>query len=150
MEFDFTTIMDRVGKDAIAVENIPIPGAEIKEGFTRLPMWVADMNFGTAPAIPEAIIRRAQHTAFGYFRPSDEYYDSIISWQKRRNGVEGLERQNIGYENGVLGGVCAAVQAFTAPGEKVLLHSPTYVGFPGSIGSCGRTIVRKRRVAHGL
>ena len=141
MEFDFTTIMDRVGKDAIAVEAIPIPGAQIKEGFTRLPMWVADMNFGTAPAIPEAIIRRAQHTAFGYFRPSDEYFNSIISWQNRRNGVEGLAKEHIGYENGVLGGVCAALQAFTAPGEKVLLHSPTYVGFTGSIGGCGRTIV---------
>jgi cystathionine beta-lyase len=80
MEFDFTTIMDRVGKDATAVEVIPVPGAEIKEGFTRLPMWVADMNFGTAPSIPEAVIRRAQHTAFGYFNASDDYYNSIISW----------------------------------------------------------------------
>ena len=141
MEFDFTTIMDRVGKDATAVEVIPVPGAQIKEGFSRLPMWVADMNFGTAPAIPEAIIRRAQHTAFGYFNASEEYFNSIISWQARRNGVEGLSREHIGYENGVLGGVCSALQAFTAPGEKVLLHSPTYVGFTGSIENCGRTIV---------
>lgn len=141
MKYDFTTIMDRAGKDSIAVEVIPIPGAEIKEGYTRIPMWVADMNFATVPTIQEAIIERTKHPAFGYFRPSDAYYDSIINWQKTRNGVDGLTADAIGYENGVLGCVASAVMAFTAPSEAVLLHSPTYIGFTGTLNNAGRRIV---------
>lgn len=141
MKYDFTTIMDRAGKDSIAVDVIPIPGAEIKEGYTRIPMWVADMNFATVPTIQEAIIERTKHPAFGYFRPSDAYYDSIINWQKTRNGVEGLTADAIGYENGVLGCVASAVAAFTAPSEAVLLHSPTYIGFTGTLNNAGRRIV---------
>lgn len=141
MKYDFTTIMDRAGKDSIAVDVIPIPGAEIKEGYTKIPMWVADMNFATVPTIQEAIIERTKHPAFGYFRPSDAYYDSIINWQKTRNGVEGLTADAIGYENGVLGCVASAVMAFTAPSEAVLLHSPTYIGFTGTLNNAGRRIV---------
>ena len=103
MKYDFTTIMDRKGKDAIAVEMIPQPGGEVKEGFSAIPMWVADMNFPTAPSICEKIIERVQHPAFGYFSPTKEYFQSIINWQKKRNGVEGLTVEAIGYENGVLG-----------------------------------------------
>ncbi|HCF36386.1 MAG TPA: aspartate aminotransferase, partial [Ruminococcaceae bacterium] len=68
-------------------------------------MWVADMNFPTVPTIQQAIIERAQHPAFGYFSATDEYYDSIIRWHQTRNGVTGLTKECIGYENGVLGGV---------------------------------------------
>ena len=68
-------------------------------------MWVADMNFATAPAVTEAIRKRLEHPLFGYFMTSDEYFDSIIRWQQRRNGVTGLEKEHIGYENGVLGGL---------------------------------------------
>ncbi len=141
MKFDFTTILDRVGKDALALDEIPIEGAKVQEGFSRLPMWVADMSFATAPSVVEAVSRRLAHPAFGYFLTSDDYYDSIIAWQKRRHGVTGLEREHIGYENGVLGGLCTALQAFTAPGESVLLHSPTYVGFTRSIEANGRRII---------
>lgn len=141
MKFDFTTILDRVGKDALALDEIPIEGAKVREGFSRLPMWVADMSFATAPSVVEAVSRRLAHPAFGYFLTSDDYYDSIIAWQKRRHGVTGLEREHIGYENGVLGGLCTALQAFTAPGESVLLHSPTYVGFTHSIEANGRKII---------
>lgn len=108
MKYDFTSILDRTGKDAIAVEQIPIPGAQVKEGFDRIPMWVADMNFPTAPTVVEAMMERVQHPAYGYFDPSEEYYASIIRWQEKRNGVNGLEPEHIGYENGVLGGVISA------------------------------------------
>ena len=111
------------------MDLIPFPDASVQEGFSKIPMWVADMNFATAPTIQEAVIERTKHPAFGYFDPTDEYYNSIISWQKTRNGVEGLTKTEIGYENGVLGCVASALQAFTAPGEAVLLHSPTYIGF---------------------
>ena len=65
MKYDFTTIMERAGHDAIAVEMIPVPDAEVKEGFTRLPMWVADMNFPTLPTILESIQERLKHHHFG-------------------------------------------------------------------------------------
>ena len=119
MKYDFTSIIDRTGKDAIAVDIIPFPDASIQEGFSRIPMWVADMNFATAPTIQEAVIERTKHPAFGYFDPSDEYYNSIISWQKARNGVEGLSREHIGYENGVLGGLISALVT-----ERGVLYPP--------------------------
>lgn len=141
MKYDFTTIMDRRGKDSIAMEVIPFPDVEIQEGFSRLPMWVADMNFATAPSIVKHMQERIGHPAFGYYNPSEEYFASIKGWQERRNGVTGLTNEAIGYENGVLGGVSSVLQAFTAPGEAVLLHAPTYVGFTGTINNIGRKIV---------
>ncbi|MDY3919536.1 MAG: aminotransferase class I/II-fold pyridoxal phosphate-dependent enzyme [Candidatus Limivivens sp.] len=143
MKYDFTSIIDRHGKDAIAVDSLgkgfapPAP----KAGFDAIPMWVADMNFPTAPVIQEAIIERVKHPAFGYFDPSEEYFDSIIRWQEERNGVKGLTADCIGYENGVLGGVVSTLTAFAAPGDKVLLHSPTYIGFTNSIEGNGYHIV---------
>ncbi len=148
MQFDFETIMDRTGTGAIAVDVIPFQlepegdaDSPIRPGFSRLPMWIADMNFATAPSILEAIHTRVDHPAFGYFRPSDAYYQSIINWQRSRNGVDGLTQAEIGYENGVLGCVVSAMQAFTVPGEAVLVHSPTYVGFTGILNGNGRKIV---------
>ena len=141
MKYDFTSILDRNGKDAIAVEHIPIPGAQVKEGFDRIPMWVADMNFPTAPTVVEAMMERVQHPAYGYFDPSDEYYASIIRWQEKRNGVTGLEPEHIGYENGVLGGVISALNVMCSKGDNVLLHSPTYIGFTMSLENNGYHIV---------
>ncbi len=145
MQYDFTSIMDRHGKDALAVDAPFAPGAfpnvKTREGFDRIPMWVADMNFPTVPTIPEAIIRRAQHPAYGYFATSDAYYDAILSWQKSRNGVTGLTRDCIGYENGVLGGVISALNVFCSKGDKVLLHSPTYIGFSHALENNGYQMV---------
>lgn len=141
MKYDFDSIIDRNGKDAIAVDVIPFEGAKVKPEFSKIPMWVADMNFAVVPTIQEEIIERTKHPAFGYFLPRDEYYSSIIGWQNKRNGVAGLTKDDIGYENGVLGCVASALQAFTAPGEAVLLHSPTYIGFTHAIEDNGRKIV---------
>lgn len=141
MKYDFTTIMDRNGKDAIAVDVIPYKDMQVKEGFSRIPMWVADMNFQTVPTIPEAIIERTRHAAYGYFSPRDEYYDSIIRWQKTRHGVQGLTKECIGYENGVLGGVLSALNVFCSKGDKVLLHSPTYIGFTEALENNGYHMV---------
>ena len=145
MRFDFTSIIDRVGKDAIAVDAIGKPGPfsfpAPKEGFDVIPMWIADMNFATVPTIPAAIIERAQHALYGYFRPRAEYFDAIIHWHRRRNGVEGLEEKHIGYANGVLGGVIAAVNTLCSRGDKVLLHSPTYIGFTFTLQDNGYHIV---------
>ncbi len=143
MKYDFTSVIDRHGRDAMAVDalgNPGVPGAP-KEGFDAIPMWVADMNFPTVPTIPQAIIERAKHPAYGYFNPREEYYNAIIKWQETRNGVKGLEAKHIGYSNGVLGGVISALNVFCSKGDKVLLHSPTYVGFTGSLTNNGYDIV---------
>ena len=91
MKYDFTSILDRHGMDAIAVDAVGAPGGMApggpKEGFDVIPMWVADMNFPACPTIPEAIIQRAQHTTYGYFFPRQEYYDAIIRWHTERNAV---------------------------------------------------------------
>lgn len=145
MKYDFTSIMDRRGKDAIAVDGLgTLPGFAPdlpKDGYDTIPMWVADMNFPTVPSICAAIVERVQHPAFGYFSPSEEYYDAIIKWQEERNGVTGLTKECIGYENGVLGGVISVLNAFSAPGDAVLLHSPTYIGFTMSLENNGRKII---------
>ena len=141
MKYDFTTKPDRHGKDSIAVDPFPGAFAPVKEGFSMIPMWVADMNFLGLPSIAEAIIERTKHTSYGYFAPRDEYYDSIIRWHERRNGVTGLEKKHIGYENGVLGGVVTALNVFCSRGDKVLLHSPTYVGFTGALGNNGYNMI---------
>ncbi|MBP3521088.1 MAG: aminotransferase class I/II-fold pyridoxal phosphate-dependent enzyme [Oscillospiraceae bacterium] len=143
MKYDFTSIMDRHGMDAIAVDALGTgfaPGAP-KEGFDAIPMWVADMNFPTCPTIPEAIIQRAREPHYGYFHPREEYFAGIIKWQETRNGVTGLTPECIGYENGVLGGVISALNVYCSKGDKVLLHSPTYVGFTGSLTNNGYAIV---------
>ncbi len=141
MKYDFSTVMERRGMDAIAADVIPYEGVEVKEGFSRIPMWVADMNFATAPAITEAIIARAQHPAFGYFTLREEYYQAVIDWHKKRHGVEGIEKEHIGYENGVLGCVVSALNAFCSAGDSVLVHSPTYVGFTHVLENNGYHIV---------
>lgn len=138
-KYDFTSIMDRRGKDSIAVDHAP--GGDTREGFDRIPMWVADMNFPTCPTITEAIARRIQHPAYGYFKPSDEYYHSIIRWQNNRNGVEELEAKHIGYENGVLGGVITAMNVFCSEGDNILVHVPTYVGFTHALAGKGFHLV---------
>ena len=142
MKYNFTDIIERNGKDAIAAEKIPYASdVQVKEGFNRIPMWVADMNFATAPAIPKKIAERLAHPLYGYFDPRQEYYDAIIRWQQERHGVQGLTKECIGYENGVLGGVVSALNVFCSKGDKVLLHSPTYVGFTGSLGNNGYDMV---------
>ena len=141
MKYDFTSIIDRQGQDAMAVDGLGMyPGmspSKPKGGFDFIPMWVADMNFPTVPTIPEAIIERAKHPAYGYFAPRDTYFDEIIKWHQKRNGVNGLKKEYIGYENGVLGGILSALQCLAAPGDAVLLHSPTYIGFTASLKNNG-------------
>ena len=146
MKYDFTSVMDRRGMDALALDGLGTsPGFspdKPKEGFDVIPMWVADQNFPVCPAITEAIAKRIQHPLFGYFLPSDEYFDAILRWQETRNGVRGMTREHIGYANGVLGGVLSALNVFCSQGDKVLLNSPTYVGFTASMENRGYHLVR--------
>lgn len=143
MKYDFETLPDRRGMDAIALDAIGSPGAPAgpKEGFDPIPMWVADMNFMACPAIQEAVIRRVRHPAFGYFEPSEDYYSAILRWQAKRNGVTGLEKKHIGYENGVLGGVVSTLNVLCSRGGSVLLQSPAYIGFTHVLENNGYRIV---------
>ena len=144
MKFDFTTLPQRLGLDAIALDAVGAPGSSYtvpKEGFDIIPMWIADMNFLAAPAIPEAISRRLAHTTYGYFSPRAEYYDAIIRWHRERKGVADLKPEYIGYANGVLGGVVSAANVLCSRGDKILVHSPTYVGFTHALGDNGYELV---------
>lgn len=151
MKYDFETAVDRFGKDSISANIVPWDVTP-DEGFSRIPMWCADMSFVAAPPVMKAINKRLEFQSFGYFELSDEYFDSIISWQSRRNGVQGLMKEHIGYENGVLGGVSSAIRALSAPGDKILLHSPTYIGFTHVLNDIGRTAVHSPLVRdeHGV
>ena len=143
MKFDFTEIIERKNKDAIAIDGIgksPAGPDKPKDGFDFIPMWVADMNFKTSPSIIQTIQKRLEHPLFGYFENSDEYYDAIIGWHKIHHHMT-IKKENIGYENGVLGGLISALEAFSAPGDHVLVHSPCYVGFTKSITNAGRNLV---------
>ncbi len=145
MKYDFMSIMERRGMDATAVDGVgAVPGFAPNaptEGFDVIPMWVADMNFPTCPTIPEAMIERAKHPAYGYFFPREEYFDAIIKWHETRNGVTGLTKECIGYENGVLGGVISALNVFCSKGDNVLIHSPTYIGFTGCLSNNGYKMI---------
>lgn len=145
MKYDFETLIDRHGTGSSAVDYYQdMPGFDKNwplEGFDFIPMWVADMNFPTARSIQDAVIRRAEHPCFGYFQPGDDYYNAIIAWHKSRKGVDDITKEDIGYENGVLGGVISALKVLASPGDPVLLHQPTYLGFTHALESNGYRIV---------
>jgi len=142
MKFDFTQFIDRMGKDAIAVE-MPPNGALTKPEWKdkQIPMWVADQNFPTFPPIKEKMIERANIDTFGYYATRPEYFEGIIDWHKTRNGFDWLEKKHISYDNSVLGGVVTALKVLCSAGDNVLLQSPTYIGFTGSIENNGWNIV---------
>lgn len=145
MKYNFTDVIDRSGKDAFAFDSIgKLPGfapASPKDDFDFIPMWVADMNFATAPSVTDALIKRIQHPLYGYFDTSDAYYQAIITWQCVRNGVSGLERQHIGYENSVINGMLSALRVLCSPGDPVLIHSPTYITFTSALKDNGYHMV---------
>ncbi len=144
MKYDFTSILDRKGMDAIAVDapgnTVFSPNGPSREGFDLIPMWVADMNFPTVPTVPQAIIQRAQHPAYGYFNPRKEYFDAILRWHKTHHGVI-MTPEDITYANGVLGGVVSALNVLCSRGDNVLVHAPTYIGFTHALEDNGYHIV---------
>lgn len=128
MAYDFTTIYNRHNMDSISqdVDDGEFSAAAQEK---RIPLWVADMGFATAPAVTEHIRKRMEHPVYGYFLPSDEYYGVIARWHRESYGWNGPTKETTGYENGVLGGVASALRLLAAPGSPILLHSPTYNGF---------------------
>ena len=102
-----------------------------------LPMWVADMDFRTAPAITNALRNRVEHGIFGYTRVPQAYYDAVAGWFSRRHGWDGLQTEWMMYTSGVVPALSAIIKALTRPGEKVIAQTPVYNCFFSSIRNNG-------------
>lgn len=135
--FDFDQIISREGTDSLKYEMR-------QSLFGRadvLPMWVADMDFATPPAVTRALTKRAKHPIFGYTNYSDSLYDALIHWFKQRHGWE-IRREWIMMCPGVVPTLHAAVMAFTAPGESVIVQPPVYFPFFSSVTNTGRQLIK--------
>lgn len=131
MKYDFDKTIDRRATNSYKWDSAP-------EGV--LPMWVADMDFRTAPAIIDSLQKRVAHGIFGYTRVPDAYYDAVTSWFSRRHGWD-IDREWIIYTSGVVPAVSAVIKALTVPGDKVIVQTPVYNCFFSSIRNNGCEIV---------
>ena len=128
MKYDFDELVVRRGTGCVKWDESP--DDEI------IPLWVADMDFKAAPAIQDAIRKRAEHGVFGYTVVEDDYYDAVISWFQRRHDWT-IRREEILYTTGVVPAMSVAIKALTMPGEKVLILSPDYNCFFSSVKNNG-------------
>lgn len=140
MKYDFTTLLNRKGHDALALDVLPIKDVEVDPNFSTIPMWVADMNYPVFENIQKQMIERINEPHFGYFEMPEDYYKAIQFWQKETHGID-VEKEAIGYENGVLGILSSALEAFSASGEPILVQSPCYIGFIHTLNNLGRKII---------
>ncbi len=129
MKYDFDSVINRRGTGSLKWD--------VKEN--ELPMWVADMDFKTAPEITEAIEKRVLHGVYGYSVMPDEWYDAYTSWWKDRHGLE-MERDGLIFCTGVVPAISSAVRKLTTPAEKVLIQTPVYNIFFNSILNNGRQV----------
>ena len=165
MKFDFDKIIDRRNTGCVkwdsscpvlsgsaaepSPSSLPLGGAGWGilplggPGWGLLPLWVADMDFAVAPAIQEAVKRRAQHPIFGYTHVQPDYYDAVISWFHRRHQWD-IQRDWILYTTGVVPAMSVAIKALTMPGERVLILSPDYNCFFSSIRNNGCEVAESR------
>lgn len=103
----------------------------------ELPMWVADMDFKTAPEIQEAILKRAEHGVFGYTIIPDEWYEAYIGWWEKRHSFE-IQKEWLIFCTGIVPAISSIVRKLTTPAEKVLIQTPVYNIFFNSIINNGR------------
>ncbi|RHJ95202.1 MalY/PatB family protein [Parabacteroides bouchesdurhonensis] len=101
-----------------------------------LPMWVADMDFHTAPPVVEALRKRVEHGIFGYTKVPPAYYEAVINWFSRRHGWQ-IEKDWMIYTSGVVPALSAVIKALTVPGDRVLVQTPVYNCFFSSIRNNG-------------
>ena len=109
-----------------------------------IPMWVADMDFPTAPCVVEALQKRVAHGIFGYTQVPDSYYDSVVNWFKNRHGWTNLQKEWILYTSGVVPALSVIIKAFTQPGDQVIVQTPVYNCFFSSIRNNGCEIVENK------
>ena len=135
MRYNFDEIIERRGTGCVKWDEMPSDDI--------IPLWVADMDFAVAPAIREAVRRRAEHPVFGYTYVQPDYYDAVISWFHRRHQWN-IQREWILYTTGVVPAMSVAIKALTMPGERVLILSPDYNCFFSSIRNNGCEVAETR------
>ena len=139
MKYNFDELVERRGTNCVKWDERPQVG-ERSSGMSLsadvIPLWVADMDFKAAPAILEAVKKRAEHGVFGYNIVPESYYEAVISWFHRRHQWE-IQRQWILYTTAVVPAMSCVIKALTMPGEKVLILSPAYNCFFSSIKNNG-------------
>lgn len=140
MKYDFDQVIPRRGTDSYKWDSAGSPDV--------LPMWVADMDFRTAPAIVDALRRRVEHGIFGYTRVPDSYYEAVTGWFARRHGWA-IDRGWMLYTSGVVPAISAVIKALTRPGDKVLVQTPVYNCFFSSIRNNGCGMVASPLVPVG-
>lgn len=128
MEYDFSRPTERRGTDSYKWDSAP--EADI------IPLWVADMDFETFPAITEALQRRVAHGIFGYTRVPEAYYEAVCRWFGKHHGWH-INREDIIYTSGVVPAVSAVIKALTLPGDQVIVQGPVYNCFFSSIRNNG-------------
>ena len=138
MAYDFDKIVDRSNTNSMKWN--------VAEG--ELPMWVADMDFETAPAIMEAISKRAQHGCFGYTEIPDAWYQAYIDWWKIRHDFT-MEKDWLMFCTGVIPAISSIVRKLTTPAEKALVQTPVYNIFFNSILNNGRQVLESPLVFDG-
>ena len=128
MKYNFDEIIPRRGTNSYKWDSAG--DADV------LPMWVADMDFRTAPPVVEALRKRAEHGIFGYVRVPDAYYAAVTNWFARRHDWQ-IEKGWIIYTTGVVPALSAVIKALTVPGDKVMVQTPVYNCFFSSIRNNG-------------
>ena len=128
MTYDFDKIIQRRGTNCVKWD-------EVSDNDT-IPMWVADMDFETAPCIMQALQERLQHGCFGYTFVPESYYDATIKWFQHRHGWT-IDRSSFIYTSGVVPAISAIIKAMTNEGDKVLVQTPVYNCFFSSIRNNG-------------
>ena len=128
MKYNFDEIIPRRGTNSYKWDSAR--DADV------LPMWVADMDFRTAPPVVEALRKRVEHGIFGYVRVPDAYYAAVTNWFARRHDWQ-IEKEWIIYTTGVVPALSAVIKALTAPGDKVMVQTPVYNCFFSSIRNNG-------------
>ena len=127
-KYDFDELVERRGTGCVKWDESSDPDV--------IPLWVADMDFKAAPAIQEAIRKRAEHGVFAYTHVGEDYYEAVISWFQRRHNWT-IHREEILNTTGVVPAMSVAIKALTMPGEKVLILSPDYNCFFSSVRNNG-------------
>lgn len=136
MSYDFDTMYDRAATDSLKWANrLQLCGSE-----DVIPLWVADMDFACPPEVVDAVKDRAAHPIYGYPVRTEAYYDSVIGWMKRRNGWH-IEKEWICYAPGVVPALNFAVQAYSRPGDKIIIQTPVYYPFKSAVLNNSRELV---------
>ena len=136
MKYNFDEVIDRRGTSAIKLEGVP----ELWGRDDLIPLWVADMDFATAPFVTEAIRKRCENPVLGYTSKPDSYYQAIVNWNKTRYGLD-VEKEMILFVPGIVPGLGMALNTFTSPGDKVMIQPPVYGPFHWLNERGGRTLV---------